>query len=879
MKKIILVDGNNLLFRSYYATSYSGVIMRNSKGFPTNALYGFINMMNKIIEEEKPNYILVAFDKGKTFRHEKYKDYKAGRREMPEELKLQFPKAKEILDTMGIKHFEIDNYEADDIIGTLAKIVDEEDEFIATIISSDKDLLQLISNEVEVKLLKTKGSIRFDEETFKEYYGTTPIHMIDLKALMGDASDNISGVKGIGEKTAITLLKKYGSLDEIYNNLENIGGKTAEKLETGKEDAYTSFDLATIYREVPISFTLEECIYRGLNTEEYIAILRELEFKSLLKKISVSIDNTVLTGQQSFELLEEKPVNKTFVSYNDFDFTIPFSFYLEMDGHTYSKSKIIGGAFTNKNSSCFMTAEEIINHKEIFNNDVTKYTYDVKRMIILLNQYDITINNCNYDAMIGAYLLDYKLDDDITVLMGQFNYDCPSYEETYGTERKKREASLETTEKQSIMKSEFIYDSREQILEEIATYNETKLFEEIEMPLAFVLADMELTGIRADKNYLLKQKEELEAKMKLMQDEIYEDADCEFNILSPKQLGEVLFEKLEIEYPKKRKKDDTSYSTSKDILDKISDKHPIVEKVLEYRNLYKLYANYSIGLIDEIREDGKIHTIFNQCLTRTGRLSSSKPNLQNIPIRSDYSKLVRKAFIPEEDSLLMSSDYSQIELRVFAHMANATNLQEAFIEDKDIHSKTASDIFKVPINEVDKKMRRIAKTVNFGILYGISSFGLSEDLKIDVASAKEFLSNYLNTYPGIKEYMEQEKSEAYKNGFVTTIMNRRRKIDELKSSNYMVRSSGERMALNTPIQGSAADILKKAMVELYQAMKDRNLKSKMLIQVHDELVFNVYKDELDIMKELVREKMEQVVKLSVPLKVDIELGSDWYEAK
>ncbi len=879
MKKIILVDGNNLLFRSYYATSYSGVIMRNSKGFPTNALYGFINMMNKIIEEEKPNYILVAFDKGKTFRHEKYKDYKAGRREMPEELKLQFPKAKEILDTMGIKHFEIDNYEADDIIGTLAKIVDEENEFIATIISSDKDLLQLISNEVEVKLLKTKGSIRFDEETFKEYYGTTPIHMIDLKALMGDASDNISGVKGIGEKTAITLLKKYGSLDEIYNNLENIGGKTAEKLETGKEDAYTSFDLATIYREVPIPFTLEDCIYQGLNTEEYIAILRELEFKSLLKKISVSIDNTVLTGQQSFDLLEEKPVNKTFVSYNDFDFTIPFSFYLEMDGHTYSKSKIIGGAFTNKNSSCFMTIEEIINHKEIFNNDVTKYTYDVKRMIILLNQYDITINNCNYDAMIGAYLLDYKLDDDITVLMGQFNYDCPSYEETYGTERKKREASLETTEKQSIMKSEFIYDSREQILEEIATYNGTKLFEEIEMPLAFVLADMELTGIRADKNYLLKQKEELEAKMKLMQDEIYDDAGCEFNILSPKQLGEVLFEKLEIEYPKKRKKDDTSYSTSKDILDKISDKHPIVEKVLEYRNLYKLYANYSIGLIDEIREDGKIHTIFNQCLTRTGRLSSSKPNLQNIPIRSDYSKLVRKAFIPEEDSLLMSSDYSQIELRVFAHMANATNLQEAFIEDKDIHSKTASDIFKVPINEVDKKMRRIAKTVNFGILYGISSFGLSEDLKIDVASAKEFLSNYLNTYPGIKEYMEQEKSEAYKNGFVTTIMNRRRKIDELKSSNYMVRSSGERMALNTPIQGSAADILKKAMVELYQAMKDRNLKSKMLIQVHDELVFNVYKDELDIMKELVREKMEQVVKLSVPLKVDIELGSDWYEAK
>ena len=879
MKKIILVDGNNLLFRSYYATSYNGVIMRNSKGFPTNALYGFINMMNKIIEEEKPNYILVAFDKGKTFRHEKYKDYKAGRREMPEELKLQFPKAKEILDTMGIKHFEIDNYEADDIIGTLAKTVDEEDKFIATIISSDKDLLQLISTEVEVKLLKTKGSIRFDEETFKEYYGTTPIHMIDLKALMGDASDNISGVKGIGEKTAITLLKKYGSLDNIYNNLEDIGGKTADKLKIGKDDAYKSFDLATIYREVPIPFTLEDCIYQGLNIEEYISILKELEFKSLLKKININIEDSTLMDQQSFDLIEEKQANKSSISYNDFDFTIPFSFYLEMDGYTYSKSKIIGGAFTNEDSSCFMTIEDIINHKEIFNNNVTKYTYDVKRMIILLNQYDIVLKNCNYDSMIGAYLLDYKLDDDITVLMGQFNYDCPSYEETYGTEKKKRVVALDVTEKQTIMKSEFIYNSRKQILEEIASYDESKLFEEIEMPLAFVLADMELTGIRVNKDYLLKQKEELETKMKQMQEEIYEDATCKFNILSPKQLGEVLFEKLNIEYPKKRKKDDTSYSTSKDILDKISDKHQIVEKVLEYRNLYKLYANYSVGLIEEIRSDGKIHTIFNQCLTRTGRLSSSKPNLQNIPIRSDYSKLVRKAFIPEEDSFLMSSDYSQIELRVFAHMANATNLQEAFIEDKDIHSKTASDIFKVPIKDVDKKMRRIAKTVNFGILYGISSFGLSEDLKIDVASAKEFLSNYLNTYPGIKEYMEKEKSEAYKNGFVTTIMNRRRKIDELKSSNYMVRSSGERMALNTPIQGSAADILKKAMVELHQAMKDRNLKSKMLIQVHDELVFNVHKDELDIMKELVREKMEQVVKLSVPLKVDIELGSDWYEAK
>lgn len=874
MKKIILVDGNNLLFRSYYATSYSGVIMKNSKGFPTNGLYGFINMINKIIEEEKPNYILVAFDKGKTFRHEKYSEYKAGRREMPEELKLQFPKAKEVLDAMGIKHFEIDNYEADDIIGTLAKTVDMEDKFIATIISSDKDLLQLISKEVEVKLLKTKGFIRFDEKTFKDTYGTTPIHMIDLKALMGDASDHIQGVKGIGEKTAINLLTKYQSLDNVYEHLNEIGGKTKEKLEQGKDDAYMSYDLATIYKEVPIPFSLEDCIYIGMNIKDYKDILEELEFKSLLKKINFESEE-----QQTLNLDEDKEEKIQIVDYKNFDFNKPYSFYLEMDGYTYSKSKVIGCGFSNLKESCFMMIDELIANKEILENNIEKYTYDLKRMIILLHQYGININNCNYDSMIASYLLDYKLEDDITVLMNQFNYNCPSYEETYGTEKKKKEVNIETTKEQCINKSRFVYDTRSKILLEIDDYDETKLFNEIEMPLSLVLADMELTGIRVDKKYLLNLKEELEAKMKLMQEEIYKLADVEFNILSPKQLGEVLFDKLKIEYPKKRKKDDTSYSTSKDILDKIKDKNEIVEKVLEYRNLSKLYANYCVGLLDEIREDGKIHTIFNSCLTRTGRLSSSKPNLQNIPIRSDYSKLVRKAFIPEDNSILMSSDYSQIELRVFAHMADAKNLQEAFIEDKDIHAKTASDIFKVPIEQVDKKMRRIAKTVNFGILYGISSFGLSEDLKIDVASAKEFLNNYLNTYQGIKEYMEKEKEEAYQKGYVTTIMNRRRKIDELKSSNYMVRSSGERMALNTPIQGSAADILKKAMVELYRAMQEKKLKSKILIQVHDELVFNIYNDELEIMKELVKEKMEKVVKLSVPLKVDIETGNDWYEAK
>ncbi len=873
MKKIILVDGNNLLFRSYYATSYSGVIMRNSKGFPTNGLYGFINMMNKIIEDEKPSYILVAFDKGKTFRHNKYNEYKAGRKETPEDLKLQFPKAKEVLDAMGIKHFEIDNYEADDIIGTLASKVDEENEFIATIISSDKDLLQLISEEVDVKLLKTKGFIRFNREVFKEFYKVDPINMIDLKALMGDMSDHIPGVKGIGEKTAINLLEKYKTLDNLYTHVDELTPKTKEKLINDKDNAYMSYDLATIYRDVDIPFSLEDCKYNELNKTKYIDILEELEFKSLLKKVN-NLDISIEENHDSDKNIEIKEVDV-----KDFDSSKEYSFYIEMNAYNYNDSFIIGVSFTNESGTCFIKGEDAINHKNLFENDTPKATYDVKKCYILLNKLGIKLNNCKYDAMIASYLLDYKMNDDITTLMNDLDVEIKSFEDTYGTLKRRKKVELDETIRQCNLKSSFIYNTKSDFLLKINEYGETKLFSEVEMPLAYVLTDMELTGIRVDKDYLLKLKDELEVKIKDMEEDIYKDAGCEFNISSPKQLGEVLFIKLELPYPKRRKKDDTSYSTSRDILDKVSPYHPVVNKVLEYRMLTKLYANYVVGLLDKIKEDGKVHTIFNQCLTRTGRLSSTEPNLQNIPIRSDYTRLIRKAFIPEENSIIMSSDYSQIELRVFASLSKATNLIEAFKEDKDIHAKTASDIFKVDIKDVTKAMRRNAKAVNFGILYGISSFGLSEDLKIDVGSAKKFMDNYLETYPGISEYMDKEKKEAYKNGYVTTIMNRRRVIDELKSSNYMVRSGGERMALNTPIQGSAADILKKAMVDLYSEMTKRGLKSKILIQVHDELVLNVYKDELEEVKELVRDKMENVIKLDVPLKVDIETGNDWYEAK
>ena len=873
MKKIILVDGNNLLFRSFYATAYQGVIMRNPEGFPTNALYGFINMMNKIIKEEKPTYIMVAFDKGKTFRHDKYEEYKAGRTAMPEELKMQFPKAKEVLDAMGIKHFEIDNYEADDIIGTLAKRVDEEDEFIATIVSSDKDLLQLISDEVVVKLLKQKDHILMTREEFINTYQVEPIRMIDLKALMGDPSDHIPGVKGIGEKTAISLLVKYGSLDGLYENIESVAGKTKEKLLADKDNAYMSYDIATIFRDVPLDFDLEDCKYNGVDADAFVKLLEEFDFKSIIKKLDL---NSYQIGGEEKE--EEKKEEKELFIKDVRNFEVKdFAFYVETRGSVYSKSEVLGVGIYDGDNGYFISKDELKNYKSLFSSDVEKYTYDLKKNIVVLNNFDITINNVNFDTMIATYLLDYKVEDDISVVANTLDVSMESYEELYGTDKRPKEISDDKLKDICCSKAKFIFETRNSLITELNENEEFDLFSKIEMPLASVLADMEITGIKVDCDYLESIQVELKSQMDVLEKEIYEDAKCEFNIMSPSQLAKVLFEDLAIPYPKKIK--DNKYSTSKDILDKIRFVHPIVDRILEYRTLAKLYTNYAVGLKEEVREDGRIHTIFTQTLTRTGRLSSVSPNLQNIPARAEYSKLIRKAFVADDNSKLVSSDYSQVELRIFAHMSNATNLIQAFIDDKDIHTKTASDIYKVSMDEVTKDMRRTAKAVNFGILYGISSFGLSEDLGIDIATAKKFIDNYLETYPGIKEYMDKEKNDAYRFGYVKTLMNRKRVIEELQSSNFMVRSSGERMALNTPIQGTAADILKKAMVEIFEEFKKRNLKSKMLIQVHDELVFNVVNEEQDEVLEIVRNIMENTFKLSVPLKVEIEMGDNWYEAK
>ena len=872
MKKVVLIDGNNILFRSYYATAYNGNTMKNSKGFPTNAIYGLINMLNKIINEESPEYIMVAFDKGKTFRHEKYLDYKDGRVETPDELKQQFPVAKKIVEALGMTYYEIDNYEADDIIGTFAKKTEEDPEFVSTIISSDKDLLQLITDETDVKLLKPVGYVRMTHQEFLNTYGIEPARMVDLKALMGDSSDNIPGVKGVGEKTALNLLKEYKTLDGVYENIDNIKGKLKEKLETDKDKAYMSYDLATIYKDVPIDTDYEKIKYRGIDALNYIELLEDLEFYSLIKKLDIKKEN----------LKKETNVNeeinyKTITNVQDFKISKDYAIYLELYGYNYHDADIIGAFIYNEVENYYIPYEVLKENPNMLNTGLNCITYDIKKILYAFNKDNIKLDKCNYDLMIAGYLLNLNVKDDIAYIMNNNGCNVELYENEFGSGSKLSMPNDDVIIKNGIKKAKYIYDTKEEYINKLTSEEELYLFNEIELPLAYVLADMEITGVKVDREYLHQMSKTLEERMNNLTNEIYELAGEEFNIASPKQLGEILFVKLGIPYPKKVK--DNNFSTSKDILDKVASFHPIINKIEEYRLVFKLYRNYAVGLLQEIKSDGRIHTIFNQTLTRTGRLSSSNPNLQNIPVRIEEGKIIRKAFIPDENSILLSSDYSQIELRIFAHMANATNLIDAFVSGKDIHKKTASDIFGVDIDHVTPQMRYNAKAVNFGILYGISSFGLSEDLNIDVKSAKKFIDDYLNTYPGIKDYMDNVIKEAHRLGYVKTIMNRKRVIEELNNKNYMIKSMGERMALNTPVQGSSADILKKAMIEIFDKFNSLGLKSKMLIQVHDELVFNVLEKERETVEKIVTDIMENTYKLSVPLKVEINEGKNWYDAK
>ena len=851
MKKIVLVDGNNLMFRSYFATAYSGALMKNSKGQATNALYGFVNMLNKIIAEEKPEFMAVAFDVGKSFRHREYTEYKAGRNKTPDELKSQMPLARTLLDKMGIFNINVIDYEADDIIGTLAKRANEDPEWDALLVTSDHDYLQLITDVVNVKMLKPAGFTKYNPTTFKEEYGIDPIRVIDLKALMGDSSDNIPGVPGIGEKTALKLLVEYNTLENLYEHVDEIKGKLHDKLVENKESAFFSYKMATICCDVPIDESFEDMRYSG-PTDELDDFYRELEFYSLIK--------------------EQKPVSRKsedeyFVelkNLEDIDTSNNISYYIECDNENYHIANIIGMGLYDGKTSFYVEPSRI---KEVMEylRDVNKYTFDLKKNICLLNDFD---TNTIFDLNLAAYLLNQNIKDDEAILMNNNGYKVPLYHDIIKNKMDIRDIVTD--------KAKYIYDLHDKYIDDLKADEMYDLYMSVELPLESVLARMELNGIKCDSNILNKMSIEMHNQIDSIQKEIYEMCGVEFNISSPKQLGEVLFDKLGL--PHGKKTTTGSYKTGEDVLEKIINEHPVVSKILEYRKYTKILSTYLEGLNKYIMEDGKIHTIYKQTLTRTGRLSSVEPNMQNIPARDELGRLVRKAFIPENHEFL-SCDYSQIELRILAHISKSQELIDAYVNGDDIHTKVAADIFGKKMEDVTKNERRTAKAVIFGIVYGISGFGLGENIGVSQKEAKMFINKYYELYPGVKKYMDLIVKDAYESGYVRTLYKRKRNIDELFSSNFMVRQSGERIALNTPIQGTSADIIKMAMVEIDKAFINNNIKSKMILQIHDELVFDCLEEEKDKVEDIVKTIMESIVKLDVPLKVSTDFGSDLYETK
>ena len=854
MKKVLLIDGNNLLFRSYYATAYNGNLMKNSTGFPTNALFGFINMMNKIINEENPEFIMVAFDKGHNFRQDLYENYKDGRIETPSDLKVQFPVAKEICDLLGIRYIELDNYEADDIIGSYSKLIDESNEYEGLIISSDKDLLQLISPKVKVKLLKQKDYIMMDEKEFEKTYGLNPINMIDIKSLMGDASDNIPGVKGIGEKTALSLLQKYKTLDGVYEHIDEISGKTKEKLINDKENAYFSYKIATIYKDIDLKNDFDYIKYNGPDSEKLIEKYKELEFNSFLKNIPLKENKTDIDFIEVKEKLDLKG---------------KYSFYLELDQTNYHKADIIGASIYDGKKSYYFDKASLLLNRELLSNILV--TFDYKKNIVALNKLGIKTHS-DFDTMIASYLLNYNMKDDLAYLSSSFGINIAYYDNIIS---KKKLLSEEEIKREIVKKSKFLYDTYEDFNKKLDHDLLHELYYDIEHPLIEVLADMEITGINVDTKVIDDLKVDVKSRIDELEKKIYELAGVEFNIASPKQLGEILYDKLNL--PRGRGKNATS--TAHDILIKLKDYHPIINEILEYRNLNKLYTTYLETFASYVHEDGKIHTIYKQTGTRTGRLSSIEPNIQNIPVRSEEGKKIRKAFVASKDCILLSSDYSQIELRVLAHISDSVSLQNAFINGEDIHTHVACDIFDTTPDKVSPNMRRTAKAVIFGIVYGISGYGLGENLDISAIEGKKYIDKYLQLYPEVDKYMKDIVEKTRDLGYVRTLFNRKRDIEEIKNTNYLIRSMGDRMALNTPIQGTAADIIKLSMIKIFNLLKEKNYKTKLLIQVHDELIFDILNSEFDEVKELIQDTMENIYKLKVPLKVSIEYGQNWYDAK
>ncbi|GHH97266.1 DNA polymerase I [Neobacillus kokaensis] len=875
-KKLVLIDGNSIAYRAFFALP----LLNNDKGIHTNAVYGFTMMLMKILEEEKPTHMLVAFDAGKTtFRHKTFEEYKGGRQKTPPELSEQFPFIRELLDAYGISRYELENYEADDIIGTLSLMAETEG-FEVKVISGDKDLTQLSSETTTVGITR-KGITDIEEYTpshIKEKYGLTPEQIIDMKGLMGDASDNIPGVPGVGEKTAIKLLKEFSTLENLVQSIDQVSGnKLKEKLEEFKDQAIMSKQLATIERKAPIEVKLSNIGYEGLNRAKVVDLYKELGFTSLLDKLGEDGPGTEPDKLEDIEFTIPDEITDDLFADDNY-------FYVEMLDDNYHQADIIGFSVVNEKGAFYLPTELALK-SEAFQNWAEdegrkKTVYDAKRSEVSLRRFEIHLKGTDFDILMASYIINpSESQEDLAAIAKKYDISNIQSDQTfYGKGAKQKVPEDSMLAEHLVRKAIAMSKLKEKLENELKNNEQFELFTELEMPLSLILADMESYGIKVERKRLESMGRELGLRLIEIEEKVCELAGEKFNINSPKQLGVILFEKLNLPSFKKTK---TGYSTSADVLEKLAPQHEIVEHILLYRQLGKLQSTYIEGLLKVIdTKTEKVHTRFQQTLTATGRLSSIDPNLQNIPIRLEEGRKIRQAFVPSEKGwVIFAADYSQIELRVLAHIAGDEKLIQAFKDELDIHTKTAMEVFHVDKGEVTSNMRRQAKAVNFGIVYGISDYGLSQNLGITRKEAGQFIERYLNSYPGVKEYMDEIIHSAKEKGYVSTLLQRRRYIPEITSRNFNLRSFAERTAMNTPIQGSAADIIKKAMIDMDEALKDKGLKSRLLLQVHDELIFEAPEEEIEILKELVPLVMENAIELDVPLKVDYAYGPTWFDAK
>lgn len=884
-KKLVLIDGHSILNRAFYGIPD----LTNSEGLHTNAVYGFLNILFKILEEEKPDYLTVAFDvHAPTFRHKMFEAYKGTRKPMAAELREQIPLMKEMLQAMGVKIIEKEGYEADDLLGTIAKRSEKEGVEVS-VVSGDRDLLQLATDYIKIRIPKTKRTgTEIEDYNTKDViarYQVTPLQFIDVKALMGDTADNIPGVPGIGEKTATNLIVTYGSIEEAYAHVEEIKPNRAkENLKEHYDMAVMSKTLATIDINAEIDYDLADAALGNLYTEEAYLMCKRLEFKNMLSRFDVSAPQN--EAEKYFRLVTDMAEAEAIFARAKKEKQIGFWLIRE-------KEEVLGLSlsFGEKDTVCvpvggFLTKEYLLDAlRQILNAGVYGVTFDLKSQLFDLNvntkrQTSVELAEQFFDTEIAAYLLnplknEYTYEDLAKDYVGLM---IPSRADLLGkmSLAQAMEENEEAFLKYVCFVSYTAYAAKEQLEQQLVETKMKSLFDTVEMPLMFTLFDMEQAGIETDRQALLAYGEKLNVRIKELETQIYEGAGEEFNINSPKQLGVILFEKLQMPYGKKTK---TGYSTAADVLDKLAPEYPLVADILEYRQLAKLKSTYADGLMDYIKEDGRIHSTFHQTVTATGRISSTEPNLQNIPIRMELGRMIRKVFLPKEGFVFVDADYSQIELRVLAHMSGDAMLIQAYREAQDIHRMTASQVFHVPFDEVTDLQRRNAKAVNFGIVYGISSFGLSQDLSITRKEAAEYIERYFETYPGIKQFLDDLVAGGKANGYVTSMFGRRRPVPELGSSNFMQRSFGERVAMNAPIQGTAADIIKIAMNRVHDRLLKENLASKLLLQVHDELLIEAAEEEVEEVKKILEEEMHHAADLQVALEIDMHTGKNWYEAK